>query len=73
MTLPPNQKQTARAFAPRQQNSLLPSRKLVPTSLVLLGLALVLAGLSVICYLASSIGQKTGAPRRNKAYYKDGR
>ena len=45
MTLAPDQKQTARAFAPRQQNRLLPSRKLVPTSLVLLGVSLVLAGL----------------------------
>jgi len=45
MTLAPRQKPPARAFSPRQQNSLLPSRRLVPTSLVLLGLSLVLAGL----------------------------
>ena len=33
---------------------------------------LVLAALSVICYMAGSIGQKTRAPRRNNAYYKNG-
>ncbi|MGB1983207.1 MAG: hypothetical protein ACPHVM_07270 [Candidatus Puniceispirillaceae bacterium] len=33
---------------------------------------LVLAALSVICYMASRIGQKTRAPRRNNAYYKNG-
>ena len=33
---------------------------------------LVLAALSVICYMASRIGHKKRAPRRNNAYYKNG-
>ncbi|MBL6623157.1 MAG: LPS export ABC transporter periplasmic protein LptC [Alphaproteobacteria bacterium] len=45
MTIPPRQTETARAFSPRPQNSLLPSRRLVPTSLILLALSVVLAGL----------------------------
>ena len=45
MTSPPPQKQTGRTFSPRQQNSLLPGRKLVPTSLILLVLSLFLAGI----------------------------
>jgi hypothetical protein len=34
---------------------------------------LVLAGLAVICYLAGSLGGSPRAPRKNNAYYRDGR